>query len=599
MGKNEQRFNINTKLTIDKIIRRIEGSDGGDNELIIPEYQRDYVWNEKINIPQFLSSLYIGYPIGFIIVWDNHVEDQHQLIDGLQRHYSIYKINEKPYNFLHYDMLKYWMSKKELTINEKDDKENFRHFSSLLHHKKKGYKKTSKDEIIRWINNTTRLTEEHRKMYNEFINDYELWFNDSFKKIIIPHIILKEFTIDEVAKIFELINSTGKKLNKFDVLSARWSQHKIVLTDKSVKFIKDFQEKRINNYKSAFENQDSIGDKFIKYDDKEIIPSNFIYAIFDEVMKDNNKLKFSFYDKKDKLQNKAIEAVSEIIKEALISLYDLKDFEMEELGLHLSKNITTSNKVYELVDKIKKAIIKLLESIKYLNFAASNESNKNIKYPSWLISAFLIMIIKGSTPKEQENYKRWLIYEMIIENNYSSGTGSKARSIIKSKIYNKKLNEVKGFSDKNLAEKIIELLDANKLISDKKTEINSKIKLILALASFDFYKPANSYQIDHLIPQSILKKIKGIDYNFIYNLQYIDSIENNKKGNELTEEQIKWDILIKTIKSKGYEYKYNDLMKYISKNISKDDFDSSYLENFLDIRKNIFLEGINSLQWLD
>ena len=67
-----KRFDVNTTYTINKIINRIKGDSEEDNKIEIPEYQRDFVWKEGRHIPELLVSLYIGYPIGIITVWDKN-----------------------------------------------------------------------------------------------------------------------------------------------------------------------------------------------------------------------------------------------------------------------------------------------------------------------------------------------------------------------------------------------------------------------------------------------------------------------------------------------------------------------------------------------
>ena len=49
---------MGTQLTVAELIRDIE-----KNELILPEFQRGYVWTRK-QVREYLASLYRGYPTG-------------------------------------------------------------------------------------------------------------------------------------------------------------------------------------------------------------------------------------------------------------------------------------------------------------------------------------------------------------------------------------------------------------------------------------------------------------------------------------------------------------------------------------------------------
>lgn len=80
-------------------------SEYREGRLVIPEFQRDYVWKEG-RAPTLLDSLYRGWPISSLLVWENedeHVERRRSepravrnatrwLIDGQQRLITLHKI---------------------------------------------------------------------------------------------------------------------------------------------------------------------------------------------------------------------------------------------------------------------------------------------------------------------------------------------------------------------------------------------------------------------------------------------------------------------------------------------------------------------------
>jgi hypothetical protein len=82
-------------------------------ELVLPPFQREFVWNDKEKIEKFVDSLYRGYPIGSIIIWKPTEEDikeeikertiqasvkgtplyaKDYILDGQQRLTTIYRI---------------------------------------------------------------------------------------------------------------------------------------------------------------------------------------------------------------------------------------------------------------------------------------------------------------------------------------------------------------------------------------------------------------------------------------------------------------------------------------------------------------------------
>jgi uncharacterized protein with ParB-like and HNH nuclease domain len=82
-------------------------------ELVLPPFQREFVWNDAEKIEKFVDSLYRGYPIGSIIIWKPTEEDikeefkgrviqatvkdeplyaRDYVLDGQQRLTTIYRI---------------------------------------------------------------------------------------------------------------------------------------------------------------------------------------------------------------------------------------------------------------------------------------------------------------------------------------------------------------------------------------------------------------------------------------------------------------------------------------------------------------------------
>ena len=73
-----------------------EGGDPDNSkcELFIPDYQRDYKWDDRI-ASRFIESILLGLPIPYIYIADNYHEDEEldgrvEIIDGSQRIRAIY-----------------------------------------------------------------------------------------------------------------------------------------------------------------------------------------------------------------------------------------------------------------------------------------------------------------------------------------------------------------------------------------------------------------------------------------------------------------------------------------------------------------------------
>lgn len=78
-------------------------------EWILPPFQRDFVWTDRRKLIDFVDSLYKGYPIGSIIIW-NPSEDVH-----IKRKLQV-EASGEPYNAQEYIM----DGQQRLTNNSQD-----------------------------------------------------------------------------------------------------------------------------------------------------------------------------------------------------------------------------------------------------------------------------------------------------------------------------------------------------------------------------------------------------------------------------------------------------------------------------------------------
>lgn len=91
-----------TKTSLKDLLSQVH-----DGKLQLPEFQRDYVWNEG-DVRSLLESIAKGFPVGALLTLERggsiefkprgiegteveHVEPEHLLLDGQQRMTSLYK----------------------------------------------------------------------------------------------------------------------------------------------------------------------------------------------------------------------------------------------------------------------------------------------------------------------------------------------------------------------------------------------------------------------------------------------------------------------------------------------------------------------------
>lgn len=217
------RSSLTGEKSIESLIAEIK-----KEQLILPEFQRGYVWNRNA-VRSFVNSLYRGYPTGSFLIWktpepgkvrgtselDEDAKFYELILDGQQRLTSIFTVmtgdpppfyeGEKLFFDLHFNLLDetfgYW---KKIKMQGKPEwipvttffKEGF---ATFLQSRIEGNKAVSD----LYISNLERLKKlDAIRSYNYYVRT------------------LTEPTMDRVVEIFNLVNSAGTNLSKSDLALA-------------------------------------------------------------------------------------------------------------------------------------------------------------------------------------------------------------------------------------------------------------------------------------------------------------------------------------------------------------------------------------------
>jgi len=218
--------------TIAELLSEVE-----KRELILPEFQRGFVWSRD-KVRQYIESIYRNYPTGHFLIWKTYKPQQYRgsasdsnayyrlILDGQQRLTALYAIfkgapppffeGSKLYFPLYFNVLtqefEYWQPVKmrgkpdwiEVALFLKQGVGNFFDQSGLSEEEKTFYFKQ-----LKYLNRLDQM-----RSYN-----YEIE--------IIPK-SGEEIETDEVVRIFNLVNSSGMTLSKADLalahLCASWPE---------------------------------------------------------------------------------------------------------------------------------------------------------------------------------------------------------------------------------------------------------------------------------------------------------------------------------------------------------------------------------------
>lgn len=195
--------------------------------LILPEFQRGYVWDRN-QVRGFLNSLYRGYPTGSFLIWKTPTppkvrggapaddsKSYRLILDGQQRLTSIYVLMEgEPPPFyegehLFFD-LHFNLVKEEFAYFKKSVMQNNPEWMQVTGFFKKG--------LATFLQEVGRLEDGPREFY--FANMEKLTRLEQIRVYLYYLKELTELDMDRVVEVFNLVNSSGTKLSKSDLALA-------------------------------------------------------------------------------------------------------------------------------------------------------------------------------------------------------------------------------------------------------------------------------------------------------------------------------------------------------------------------------------------
>lgn len=209
-------------LRIEELINNVKSGD-----IKLPKFQRPFVW-KKEDILALLDSIYKRYPIGSILLWltreklaserriaDLEINERPEeyptnyLLDGQQRLSTLcgalYWDGNDPKSIWN---ISFDLDKETFIYPEGDDRIEYFPLNKLL----------GTFDFI----NTCRRFEGHPK--KEKFEENARGLLESVKDYKIAAVTIGDMTVNEVAPIFERINSTGRRLTMVDLMrAATWS----------------------------------------------------------------------------------------------------------------------------------------------------------------------------------------------------------------------------------------------------------------------------------------------------------------------------------------------------------------------------------------
>ena len=428
-------------LTVEKSLR--------NNFYIVPDYQREYVWQADKEVAQLLTDVYEAYAaaknkeyfIGTTVVYYDKGSNVSELIDGQQRtttlflmlcaFRNIYKERGLGTNVM--DPLIY-----ESTLNDNGDEINKYHLE-LQYEESSRILETVALNLERPVEMSAsgkRLEEAYQGIYR-YINDNTLDDNDELKGMFLYFFRMLKFIqittpdINDALKIFETINERGVGLNpmdllknlifrqvdrsQFDKLKERWKQLVSLLetnNEKPLRFLRYFimaNYPSINNGQRGDENtirEDEIYKWMASHAD--VCGYNKDPFKFVELLLENARCYVYFAQGKDKNGNRTpyldniIRLGGGAFRQHLIVLLAARNMPSDMFD-YLSRNIE-NYLFYALFTKVQAKIFEKL-------FGKWDIALKDVRTQEEL-TAFVADNIKAETDKLAAEYKaRFLMFK--------------------------------------------------------------------------------------------------------------------------------------------------------------------------------------------
>ena len=196
--------------------------------LLLPEFQRGYVWKNE-QVKSYIDSLYRGYPTGHFLIWKAYSPQSARgqemqpegpfsrlILDGQQRLTSIYALfegkapafyeGENLYFDLYFDL-----AQEEFQFFQKAKMTGNPLWVAVTPFLQKG--------INRFLEELNSLPDEQKSLYMAYIHKFNRL--DSIRHYTYRLDEISEKPIEEIVKVFNLVNSSGTPLKKADLALAK------------------------------------------------------------------------------------------------------------------------------------------------------------------------------------------------------------------------------------------------------------------------------------------------------------------------------------------------------------------------------------------
>lgn len=545
---------------VDDLIKATTKNINSDIVVTIPDFQRGLVWSKQKQ-ELLIDSIKRGFPIGTLLLYQTNGNAEgktsYNLIDGLQRTFALKTYAINPNKFFTTDDVSGTFVETIASELVKDSEEdlyqiraiitawvqNVHAFTSAAGWGANGLVQSLVEKILD-VPSGSRNFHEHvgRLLANARITVAIENFLDSVKersdisKVRIPVIIFSGSESD-LPDVFELLNTKGTVLSRYEVFAAQWHKETQHIGNK---LIRDEIWKRYD----ALEDENFTSDASEDAPDEQS-RKNREYTLFEYLFGFGQFMSKKFGRLfEEKAENRPSSAGFNLVTACVgLRIGEMKELPSKLRGIERSK---LEDCIMNAVGFVDEALSPVL-SVKQYRRKKTSYYHTEYQIIAMIASAFQTRYVLNKELSDVDGWRsQWnklakslvmhYLYDILRDHWRGSGD-TKLHEYVVNRRYLNVLPNSGAWSrvlDTWFADNQKNLVHKGRHVKDDRSEILF-LKYIYA-QKLSVVKNARQYHVEHLIPVNQLKKLKAsaekLPINMIGNLALLEPSQNIKKGDQ-------------------------------------------------------------------
>ena len=215
-------------------------------KLVIPDFQRNFVW-KKTKKEQLLASLFRGFPIGAITLYEN--QNAYYIIDGLQRINTLNQYLSRPESIISFEQfykkaepdILIFLEEKQLEDRSVSLKKQIKEWYGRLSGLYEFEKVSILYAVLKKGDGQTEKAFESLELVEELLEILKAKIQISYDDIAL---IIYRGSKEDLPELFKNINTGSVALSQYEILQSVWNDYRLeksILTDTCEAFERELE----------------------------------------------------------------------------------------------------------------------------------------------------------------------------------------------------------------------------------------------------------------------------------------------------------------------------------------------------------------------